>query len=221
MKVGVLFSGGKDSTYACYLAKKYGYKVKCIITIKSKNKESYMFHTASIDKVEKQAEAMETPLIIEETKGVKEEELFDLEKAIKKAIKKFKIEGIVAGAVESIYQSSRIQKICNKLGIECFNPLWQKDQFELLQDLIKNKFNVIIIGVAAEGFDESWLGRRLDQKMINELMVLKKEYGISPSFEGGEAETFVLNCPLFEKKLKVINSKVYGNDNSWRMELEL
>lgn len=133
MKLGVLFSGGKDSTFAAWLAKKNGYEIACLISIISENKESYMFHTPSVSKTEKQAEAMEIPIIIRKTKGEKEKELNDLKKAIKKAKEKFKIEGIVTGAVESVYQASRIQKICNELNLECFNPLWQMDQIELLE----------------------------------------------------------------------------------------
>ena len=132
MKLGVLFSGGKDSTLAAWLAKKEGYEISCLISISSKNPNSFMFHTPSISKVGVQAEVMGLPLIIRETAGEKEEELKDLELAIRDAVEKYGIEGVVTGAVGSVYQSSRIQKICKELEIECFNPLWQKNQFELL-----------------------------------------------------------------------------------------
>ena len=55
MRLGLLFSGGKDSTYAAYLANKQGYKISCLITIISENKESFMFHTPSVEKAERQA----------------------------------------------------------------------------------------------------------------------------------------------------------------------
>lgn len=87
MKLGVLFSGGKDSNYAMYLAKKAGYEISVLITIESENQESYMFHTPSISKVKRQAEVLRIPLIIEKTKGEKEKELIELENAIKKSIK--------------------------------------------------------------------------------------------------------------------------------------
>jgi|SRR3989338_3011196 len=221
MKLGALFSGGKDSTLAILMAKNLGYDISCLITLESKNKESYMFHTPSIKQTKVQAKAMKIPLISQETKGEKEGELKDLEKAIKKAKEEYKIQGIVTGAVESVYQSSRIQKICDKFGLECFNPLWQKDQIELLEELIKNKFEVIITGVAAERFDQSWLGRKVDEKMINELNELHKKYKINPAFEGGEAETFVLWCPLFKKKLKIKKShKIMTGENSGRLEIQ-
>jgi len=216
MKLGVLFSGGKDSTYSAWLAKKEGYELSCLISICSKNKDSFMFHTPAIELTKNQAELMGIPLILMETEGEKEKELEDLKKAIKLAIKKYKIEGIVTGAVESVYQSTRIQKICNDLGIECFNSLWQKDQFELLEDLIKNGFKVIISGVAAYPLNEKWINREIDLSFLKEIKVLNEKYKINPAAEGGEFESLVLNCPLFKKRLDVKLMQTLGEGNSWR-----
>ena len=222
MKLGVLFSGGKDSTMAIHLAKKKGYEISCLISIFSENKESYMFHIPSISKTKQQAERMDIPIIVQKTRGEKESELKDLEIAIKKAKKDFKIQGIITGAVESVYQSSRIQKICSELDLECFNPLWQKPQFEILEDLLKNKFRVIVTGVFAYPLTKSWLGKKIDREFINEMKRLNKKFKISPAGEGGEYETFVLNAPgLFEKSLEVVGSKTFGRGYSWRMEVEV
>jgi diphthine-ammonia ligase len=221
MKLAVLFSGGKDSAYATYLAKKYGYKVVCLISIISKNKESYMFHTPSITKVKKQAAIMGIPIETYETSGKKESELKDLEKAIVIAKKRYGINGIVTGAVESVYQSTRIQKICNKLKLECFNPLWQRNQIELLEELLKNKFEVIITGVFAYPLTKDWLGKKVDLKFIEEIKILSEKYKINPAGEGGEYESFVLNCPLFTHRLNVSDFNIEGEGNSWRTEVNV
>jgi len=222
MKLGLLFSGGKDSVYAGFLAKKSGHELTCLISILSYNKESYMFHTPSISKTKKQAEVMKVPIIIQKTQGEKEIELKDLENAIKIAIKKYKIQGIVTGAIQSVYQSSRIQKICNKLKIECFNLLWQVNEVEYLSDLIKNKFNVIITGVFAYPLEGKWLGRKIDKKFIDEIKELNKKYKISMIGEGGEFETFVVDCPLFSKELKIKSFRDFKEgENSFRRELEI
>ena len=216
MKLGILFSGGKDSTYAAYLAKKAGNEIKCLISLYSENKESYMFHTPAIELTKKQAEVMDLPLLTFKTKGEKEKELIDLEKAIKEAVKKYKIDGIVTGALASVYQASRIQKICDELKIKCFNPLWRKDQIKLLEELIENKFEVVIVGVFAYPLSEKWIGRKIDKKFIDEVKILQDRYKINPAGEGGEFESFVLNCPLFKKGLKVKRITVHGEKNSWR-----
>ncbi len=220
-RCAVLFSGGKDSTMAAYLAKKKGYELTCLITLISKNKESYMFHTPSIRKTRQQAKVMKIPLVVDKTKGEKEKELRDLERAIKIAKKKYKINCIVTGALHSVYQASRIQKICDKLELECFNPLWHKDEFTYLDELIKNGFKVIIIGVFAYPLNASWLGRKIDKEFIEDVKELKEKYKIHVAGEGGEFETFVLDCPLFERPLKVTGADFTGEDHSWRMEIKV
>jgi ABC transporter with metal-binding/Fe-S-binding domain ATP-binding protein len=221
MKCAVLYSGGKDSTYAAYLAKKHKIEISCLITIISKNIDSYMFHTPSISQVSKQAEIMNIPLIIKETQGEKERELKDLELAIKIAKKKHDISSVLTGSVESAYQASRVQKICDKLNLDCFNPLWQKDQFELLQELINENFKIIITGIFAYPLNDSWLERRIDQKFIKDAETLYEKYKINPAGEGGEYETFVLNCPLFYRGLIISDRKIFGKKNSWKMEIEV
>ncbi|MFA5176173.1 MAG: diphthine--ammonia ligase [Candidatus Nanoarchaeia archaeon] len=213
MKLGVLFSGGKDSCYALFKAIQE-HEVVCLISLMSKNKESYMFHTPNINLAEKQAECLDLPIIIQETKGVKEEELKDLEKVIKETIKKYKIEGLVTGAIESVYQSSRIQKICDNLNIKCINPLWKKNVEEYWNELIKNGFEIVITAVAAQGLDESWLGKKIDLKNLEELKKLSKKYQFHLGFEGGEAETLVINGPIFKKKINILKAKKEFKDNS-------
>ena len=168
MNLGVLFSGGKDSTLALHeVAKKDN--IVCLITLVSENKESYMFHTPNIDITELQAEAMELPLLRLKTKGEPEKELEDLEAAIEQAIKEFKIEGLVTGAVESAYQSQRIQHICDHVKIVCVNPLWKRNQKALLEELLAEGFKVIISGVFAYPLDAGWLGKEVNAEPIQEL----------------------------------------------------
>jgi diphthine-ammonia ligase len=207
MKLGILYSGGKDSNYALYMTSKI-HEIKCLISIKSKNPHSYMFQTNGINLIKHQSLALNIPLIEFETIGKKEEELKDLKKAIQLGIKKHSIEGIVTGAIDSIYQASRIQKICKELNIWCFNPLWQKNQVEFLKDIIKNNFEVIIVSIASYPLNKSYLGKKLNNKLLDELIEMQKKYKINPAGEGGEIETFVTNSPLFKYKIKVTNSTI-------------
>ena len=222
MKAAILFSGGKDSTYSAYLAKKAGYELTCLISIFSKNKASYMFHTPSIIQVKSQAEVMGIPQLIDKTAGEKELELKDLEKAIKKAKDKYNFDTLVTGALHSEYQASRIQAICDKLNLKCFNPLWHKDEISYLKELINAKFKIMIVGVFAFPLDKSWLGRLVDNKFIDEVSQLKAKYKIHAAGEGGEFETFVLDCPLFKRELVVKKFKdIKEGENSWRREIRI
>ncbi|MEM4704581.1 MAG: TIGR00289 family protein [Candidatus Bathyarchaeia archaeon] len=213
MRVAVLFSGGKDSTLAIQKAMENN-EVACLVTIVSKNKESYMFHTPNIRLTRLQAKAIGLPLIQKTTEGKKEDELGDLKKALVEAKRRFGIDGVVTGAVESVYQSSRIQKVCNELGLCCMNPLWKKNQEELLREIVAKGFKVLISGAFAHPFDRSWVGRELDEKLIEELLRLRGEYGVSPSGEGGEIETTVLDAPMFKKKIVVLDFLVEAKGNS-------
>lgn len=213
MRLGVLFSGGKDSTLALHLAAEKE-EVACLITMISKNKESYMFHTPNIDEAVLQAEALGLPLVLVATDGQKEEELADLERAIAEAKTDFQIEGVVTGAVESVYQASRVQRICNRLDVWCLNPLWKHDQRALLETLVEKNFKVVISGIFAYPLNEKWLGKQIDQKMIARLVELQSQYGISPSGEGGEIETTVLDAPMFKKRLEILDSAIEARGNS-------
>jgi ABC transporter with metal-binding/Fe-S-binding domain ATP-binding protein len=213
MRLGVLFSGGKDSTLALhYAAEKED--VACLITLISENKESYMFHTPNIDITALQAKALGLPQITKVTQGEKEKELTDLEAAIAQATEKYRLEGVVTGAIESVYQAERVQRICYRLGLWCFNPLWMHNQKALLEELLEKKFTIIISGIFAYPLDEKWLGKQIDQKIVAKLMDLQSQYGISPSGEGGEIETTVLDTPMFKKKIEILNYSTEAKGNS-------
>ena len=213
MKLGVLFSGGKDSTLALHKAAEKE-EVACLITVLSENPESYMFHTPNIHITALQAKAVDLPLITKITEGKKEDELKDLERAIADAVDQQGIEGVVTGAVESVYQAERVQRICNQLDLWCFNPLWKRNQRLLLEELIEKEFSVIISGIFAYPLDETWLGKQFDTELIDRLVKLEKDFSISPSGEGGEIETTVLDAPLFEKKIEILASERKAKGNS-------
>jgi len=212
VRLGVLFSGGKDSCYAMHVMHKQNYGIECLISIKSENKDSFMFHTPNIDLVKYQSKALEIPLVMVKTKGIEDDELKDLKLALKTAKNKYKIQGIVTGALFSIYQRDRIEKICDSLGLKVFSPLWHKSQLQELKEIVKEDFEVIIISIAADGFDKSWLGRKIDNQTINELEKLNKKFGINVAFEGGEAETFVLNAPMFKRRLEIKDAQTIMHD---------
>ncbi|MEK6950342.1 MAG: diphthine--ammonia ligase [Nanoarchaeota archaeon] len=218
LKLGVLFSGGKDSTYAALIMKRQNYELSCLITLKSANPDSYMFHTPAIELTRLQAQVMGIPILYQQTSGRKEQELKDLETALRLAKKKYKIDGVVSGALASTYQRNRIERACDKVGLKIFTPLWHKPQADQLRELLQQGFKVILTSISAEGLDEKWLGRPLDDTMILDLERLHKTIGINVALEGGEAESLVLDCPLFRKKIKIVEAeKVMERRNTGRL----
>lgn len=207
MKLVCLFSGGKDSTFALYKAMQEKHEIVCLLTMKSKRKDSYMYHFPNIHLAEYSAQALDIPLIFSETSGEKEKELIELEEELLALKESQGIEGVVSGAVASNYQKERVDKICKKLGLKSIALLWHRDEKELIEEMLANGFRIIIVGVAAAGLDENWLGKELNENSLRELIKLKEKYGVSLVGEGGEFETLVLDCPIFKKKIKVIESE--------------
>jgi len=207
MRIAALISGGKDSLYALYKEFKKN-EIVCLITLKSKNPYSWIFHTINVHIAELQAKAMDLPLISLETKGIKEKEIKDLKKAIEIAKERYKINGIVSGAIKSNYQKQRIDKLCKGLRLKSISPLWHIDEESYLKKLIKDKFKVIITSISAEGLNKDFLGKEINNRLINKLKIINKKNKINISGEGGEFDTLVLDCPLFKKRLKIKKTEI-------------
>lgn len=196
-----LFSGGKDSTLALHKAHEMGISVDLLITMLSENKNSYMFHYPNSRFTRLQAEALGKRHVFYSTKGEKEKELADL----RKVLEENNVKTLITGATYSKYQADRINSMAIELEIEHIAPLWHIDPLEELDDLARS-YEAIITAVSAEGLDETFLGKRIDKDIIKKLEALNRKHGINMLFEGGEAESFVLDAPLFSKKIRVVKA---------------
>lgn len=195
-KLAALTSGGKDSNAAFYRMQRRNNEVSCLVTLRSENKHSYMFDSKKErSDIEKQAEKLDIPLLVQETAGEKEKELEDLKEAMSRAKEEYGVEGVVAGAIASTYQRDRVEKIAEEVGLKVFAPLWQEDQERYMKWLIREGFEVKITSVAARGLNESWEGKTLDKDSVEELIELSREYGFNAAGEGGEYETKVVGFP--------------------------
>ncbi len=215
MKVAALFSGGKDSTYAIYLAQLRGWEVEYLVSLFSKSEESYMFHVPNIHLTPLLAEAMGIEFVGKETDGEKERELEDL----KEVLMSLKIDGVLTGAIASDYQATRIDRICHELGLVCHSQLWRWDQKHVLDDMIEAGFKIMIVGVYAEGLGEDWLGRILDKNALTKLEEIAARYGINVSGEGGEFETLAVDGPNFIKKLEIVESNTNWDGITGNLEV--
>lgn len=216
MRIAVLFSGGKDSCYSLWAVLNQGWDVKYLVTMLPARSDSWMFHHPCVGLTKLQAEAMGIKHITRTTSGEKEKELEDLIAAIRPI--KDEVDGLVSGAILSRYQKDRIDAVCKELGLKSVTPLWHKNEERLLNDEINAGFEIVITAVAAAGLDKSWLGRKLDKEAIYELKKLQEKYGINISGEGGEFESFVLDGPIFKKRLKLLETeKVWAGDSGYLM----
>jgi diphthine-ammonia ligase len=212
LRVAALVTSGKDSALALYRAIKGGYEVAYLVTMIPQRQDSWMFHYPNIQLVDLFAEAVDIPLVKAETAGVKEVEVEDL----KKLLATLDVDAVVSGGVSSQYQKKRIDNICSELGLKSIAPLWHQDPRKLLEELVKLKIEAIIVGVYAFGFTPDWLGRKIDQTTISDLVKLNKKYQVSLVGEGGEYETLVLDAPFFKKKMQLIEiEKVWEGQSGY------
>jgi diphthine-ammonia ligase len=213
LRLGVLFSGGKDSAFAAWRAMGKE-EVACLITVLPSNPESYLFHTPNLHLTALQAEAAGLPLISVPSAGVEEEEVADLSRAVSLTVEEHGIEGVVTGAIRSVYQATRVQRVCHSLGLWCVNPLWQRDEEEYLEVVVSSGFRFLVSGVSAAPLGEEWLGREVDRAALGELKALARRFRMNPAGEGGEYETLVLDAPFFTKRIEVLAaSREYHGDH--------
>lgn len=216
MRVAALISGGKDSALALQRVLAEGYDVKFLVTMLPQREDSWMFHFPNIRLTSLFAEAVGIELVSAETVGIKDKELEDL----RDLLATLDVEGVVFGAILSRYQKERIDEVCRELNLESIAPLWQENPVRLLKEIITLGFEVVIVGVYAYGFDENWLGRKIDSGTVNDLIELSKRYQISVVGEGGEYETLVLDAPFFRKRIELVNVKKIWEDHSGYMLVE-
>ncbi|NWG38336.1 diphthine--ammonia ligase [Nitrososphaera sp.] len=210
MRLGALFSGGKDSTYAIYLAKKAGHRIECLISMWPGADDSLLFHYPNSAMTEYLAEAMQTPLVSVPAPGrSKEEEAEALDLAVSEAKKRYRIEGIVHGGIASNFQKQAFEAVCKKHNLKVFAPLWGVDQEKYMRELLDSNFSVMIVGISAMGLEKEWLGRMIDRESLARLSALSRKHGFNLAFEGGEAETLVLDCPLYSKRLSVRKARTH------------
>ena len=220
MKLAALYSGGKDSTFAIYLAKQEGHDVTCLVTIFPLSEESQFLHYPNVHITKLQAKSMKLPhLYGPASSNDTKIEVSELESLLMQAKKEFGIEGIVHGGILSEFQKNYFEDICKKLSLKIISPLWRIDQKQYMKKLIESGFKYIITSVSSEGLDDSWLGREIARNDIDDLEKLAITHGFNLSFEGGEAESLVLNCPLFSMSLKIIKSNKIWDGYRGRFEI--
>jgi len=220
MKLASLFSGGKDSTYAIYVAKKQGHDVKCLLSIFPKSDESHLLHHPNMKWTKLQSESMNIPqLTIASTSDETNRELILIENLLQNAKEQFQIEGLVHGGIQSKFQKDKFENICSKLNLKVIAPLWNADPEHYMNELVDSDFDFIMTTVSSDGLDDSWLGKSISKSDIVSLKHLSEKFGFNLNFEGGEAETFVINCPLFTNSIKINQSEKKWDGYRGRFEI--
>jgi len=218
VNVAVLFSGGKDSTYATWVVQHQGWDVTALMTVRPRAADSLMFHYPNVEWTPFQAEAMGLPQQLLKVTG--SDEMEGIEQALVALKTRMGVSGLVTGAVASDYQKTRFDNMCDEIGLKTYAPLWHKNPRLLVENLEESGFRIILTAVAAKGLDESWLGRELTEREWSKLEQLSKIHGIHLTGEGGEYESFVLDAPHFTKRIEIERSRKEWQGDSGRLVIE-
>tara|TARA_B100001758_G_scaffold98281_1_gene84004 strand:+ start:177 stop:848 length:672 start_codon:yes stop_codon:yes gene_type:complete len=199
MKVAVLASGGKDSTYASWWALMQGWSLEVMITVKITGNDSMMFQLQNTEIAKFQAESIGVEWFEVKSSGIENDEIYELEDKIREF--EGSLDAIVVGALRSDYQKTRIERMCERLGLISFCPLWHHNPSEHMNSLIEHGFDVRIVSVSSEGLDEKWLGKKITKDSLDELTILSEKFRFNLDGEGGEFETITLDAPHFKKTI--------------------
>ncbi|KAL1916670.1 uncharacterized protein VTP21DRAFT_5374 [Calcarisporiella thermophila] len=225
MNVVALISGGKDSCFNMMHCAVHGHRIVALANLKPPSAsgkdelDSFMYQTVGHDAIQLYASCMDLPLYRREIHGTSVEqradyrctpgdETEDLYELLREVLKHHpEINAVSTGAILSNYQRVRVEHVCNRLGLTSLAYLWRRDQKELLGEMIASGVESVLVKVAAIGLGERHLGEGINA-MYPYLCKMNDVYGLNICGEGGEYETFTLDCPLFKRRIRLEETEI-------------
>lgn len=236
-----LVSGGKDSFFNIHHCLSQGHELIALANLyppKAQDNDeidSFMFQTVGHDVIDYYSQCLDVPLYRQEISGksanqdleysiTMNDEIEDLYQLLAR-VKEIhpEVRGVSCGAILSHYQRTRVENVCERLGLVSLTYLWQRDQMELMGEMCANGLDARLIKVAAIGLNEKHLGKSISE-MYPILIKLNAMYQVHICGEGGEFETLVLDSPIFKKfKLEIKEQQIiqHSNDDVYYLRLKL
>lgn len=228
MRVIGLLSGGKDSVYSLLQCVRHGHTIVALANLKPRvddddECESHMFQTIGHNVVRDLARCMDVPffttqlhgsslttsLQYQSTAGDEIEDMHALLAHIQATIPD--VQAVSSGAILSSYQRLRVEEVASRLGLTSLAYLWQRDQSELLDDMIAHGMEAILVKVACMGLlPNKHLGRTLSE-LRPHLQHINRLYGVHVCGEGGEYESLTLDCPLYTSRMILDDTEKVGD----------
>lgn len=212
MKVVTSWSGGKESCFACYKAMLDGFEVSHLLNFVSKE-ERCMSHGLDPKLMVAQSEVIGIPIIQREVTWDTYEEGF---KATMMKLKQIGKKGAVFGDIDIQEHKEWVNRVCSEVGIIPMEPLWGLNPEQILTDFTNEGFEAIVVNVKADIFGEEWLGRKVDEKFLEDLRELQREHNFHICGESGEYHTLVTDGPIFKKRIKILDSKRVLKEGYWK-----
>lgn len=199
------YSTGKDSTFAVYKAIEAGYDVQSLVITYNPKDEKAWFHGVDENVIRGLEEALGIPVHLIETDGS------DYEAAFEKTLAEEKKKGAelcVFGDIDIENHLKWGMDRCENTGLEAIFPLWKRNREDVVRDFVESGFKTVITTINMDKMDEKYLGRVLDNELIEELRC----ENIDVCGENGEYHSLVVDGPLFRHPLEASFEKEYrGN----------
>ena len=214
MDVAILYSGGKDSTFAIQHAVEKGWNIKYLISVKPTRKDCYLFHYATVEMTKDLAKMLNIPHFYVKCRvadPVKEANI--VKKIVEKNQRKIKVDAVVLGGTGlQETQLRSIQKALMPLKVDAFASHSGEDHDLVMEQMLDKGYEILITQIASDGLKD-WLGKKITKENFAQLKKDSIKYGFHIGFEGGYADTLVTDCPLFSKKLVIKNMSIIMEDN--------
>ena len=205
------WSGGKDSCFAYYKARQAGYDVKYLLNFISRESRRGCFHGIESGLLQLQAKLVGVPIAQKETTA----DMQKYEEEFKEAVSELKVEGINTMVFGDIYLDEHkdwVERVCAEIGIKPLEPLWNNPPLKVMQEFIAAGFKAIVVSAQADKFNSDFLGRVIDEKLIDELDARK----ICPCGENGEFHTLVIDGPIFKRGIRILESEPILKEGFWK-----
>ena len=199
MKIALLWTGGKDSYSAYEKVLEDRHEVTCLVTFTGN--KPFLCHP--LEGMQLQADALGLPHVKAEIVEPYVQGYMDV---IKELVNRYRIKGIATGDIAAVddFHGTWIDDVCKGIGVEIIRPLWGINRKKHMDDLIASGAKILFTCVLKKWFDQSWLGRTIDNKCLVELQAYSEKYGIDPCGERGEYHTMVIDSPKFSKSIVVL-----------------
>lgn len=205
--VVVSLSGGKDSMYALYATLREGLKVDYLMFIKIGGKA----HLSNKWLMKLVSETIGIPAV---TAGGRVPE-------IRKKLRKLNAGIFVSGVMTTPEHMDYYREICDPIRVKHYAPLWGKNPLTALAEMKQIGFRMLIIEVdVSMGANRDWLGKEIDDSILQEIERLKTDRSMNPIGEFGEYHTFVVDCPMYKKRINITKSKAIWNKAKGYFKIE-
>jgi len=205
------WSGGKDSCFACYKAMQQGYDIKLLLNFVSRESRRGCFHGIESRLLKFQADLAGMPLVQREVSP----DMQKYEAEFKTAVTELRgsdIGSMVFGDIYLLEHESWIERVCGDLKIKALEPLWNNSPENIIDEFLKAGFKAIIVSCKADIMGKEFLGRCIDQDLVEEL----KKRGICPCGEKGEFHTLVVDGPIFSRPIKILKAEPIIKESFWK-----